>query len=348
MLKNCLLVALTGAGALLFCHPLAAQDSVDYRPTVERAKVVAVQDPQATSAFKPDASRVEAMVNSGVTRLTGQSTVSAAWLSLIGTNDTVGIKVYTAPGADTGTRPEVVAAVVKGLLNAGVPTHQIIVWDRHEASLRRAGYFELAKRLGIRVEGAAGAGFDRDTFYETALIGNLVFGDLEFGSKAEGAGRKSFVSKLVSQEMTKIINIAPLLNHNAAGVAGNLFSLTLSSVDNVVRFETSPARLATAVPEIYALPILGDRVVLNISDALLCQYEGEERGLLHYTVALNEIRLSRDPVALDALALNDLERVRRSRATGEFPVNWELYKNAALLELGVADPKRIDVTTVRP
>jgi hypothetical protein len=80
---------------------------------------------------------------------------------------------------------------------------------------------------------------------------------------------------------------------------------------------------------------------------LLCQYEGEERGLLHYTVALNEIRLSRDPVALDVLALNDLERVRRSRATGEFPVNWELYKNGALLELGVADPKRIDVTTIR-
>ena len=96
------------------------------------------------------------------------------------------------------------------------------------------------------------------------------------------------------------------------------------------------------------MPVLGDRVVLNISDALICQYEGEERGLLHYSVDLNEIRLSRDPVALDALALQDLERSRRARSQVELPSNWELYKNAALLELGIADLKHIDITMLKP
>ena len=86
-----------------------------------------------------------------------------------------------------------------------------------------------------RVAGSAQAGYDEKTFYEAAFLGNLVWGDLEFGKKGEGIGRKSFVSKLVSREITKIINITPLLNHNLAGVSGNLYSLAIGSVDNIVR-----------------------------------------------------------------------------------------------------------------
>jgi hypothetical protein len=40
-------------------------------------------------------------------------------------------------------------------------------------------------------------------------------------------------------------------------------------VDNVLRFESDPDRLATAVPEIYGLTNLSDHVVMNITDALI-------------------------------------------------------------------------------
>jgi len=345
MSKHCSIWLAACGLALLACGARAADSPLLQAPT-PRAKVVAVHDELATDAFKADAKRVEKMVNAGLANLTGKSSVSEAWLSIMSTNEIVGIKVYSSPGPNAGTRLEVVTAVVQGLLQAGFPTNHIVVWDRYAAHLRQAGYFELHTRFGIRVAGAVDSGFDPDTFYETALVGNLIYGDHEFGNKGEGVGRKSFVSKLVTREMTKIINIVPVLNHNGAGVSGNLFSLALGSVDNVIRFESSPARLATAVPELIALPTLGDRVVLNISDALLCQYQGEERGLLHYTVALNELRFSHDPVALDVLALQDLDRTRRTRANVEFPINWDLYKNAALLQLGVAEPKQIDVLKV--
>jgi len=336
------------AATLFICQPLRAADGLSLPTPPPRAQVIAVSNPLATVAFTPVPEVVDAMMHQVITNLTSKPTVAAAWSSLAGTNETIGIKVYTGPGANAGTRLAVVAAVIKGLLEAGVPTNHIIVWDRHESDLQRAGYFGLVERFGIRVAGAAEAGYDEKTFYETALVGNLVFGDLEFGRKDEGVGKKSFVSKLVSQQMSKIINVAPALNHNGAGVAGNLFSLAIGSVDNTVRFEAAPARLATAVPEIYALPVLGDRVVLNISDALICQYEGEERGLLHYSVNLNEIRASHDPVALDVLTLQDLERSRKARSQVELPANTELYKNAALLELGVADLRHIDVTSLKP
>ena len=314
-----------------------------------RAQVLIVSDPEATEAFRARPERVRPLVERAITKFTGKDALAEAWRHVLSTNDivatneVVGIKVFSPPGPNSGTRPAVVGAIIEGLLAAGLPPQHIIVWDKQMIDLRLAGFFDLADRYGVRVAGSAQAGYDEKTYYDTALIGNLVWGDVEFGKKGPGIGRKSFVSKLITQQMTKIINVTPMLNHNLAGVSGNLFSLAEGSVDNFVRFETDPDRLATAVPEIYALPALGDRVVLNIVDALVCQYEGSERGLLHYSVALNQLRVSRDPVALDVLSVQELQRQRGSAGAPDVNTNVDLYNNAALLELGVSDPKRIQI-----
>ncbi len=307
------------------------------------ARVVTVCNPEAIDAFVPRADVVRGMIDRALTNFTHKASVPEAWLSLVSTQDVVGLKVYSLPGPNSGTRPAVVAGLVEGLLSAGLPPKQIIVWDKQTTDLRLAGYFDLAERFGIRVEGSAQAGYDPATTYDSAIIGNLVWGDVEFGQKGAGIGRKSFVSKLVSREITKIINVPPLLNHNVAGVSGNLYSLAVGSVDNVARFEIDPGRMATAIPEIYALPALSDHVVLNIVDALICQYEGGERGLLHYSATLDELRFSKDPVALDTLSLQELDHQREAAKAPVIKPNLDLYSNAALLELGVNDPKRIQV-----
>ena len=317
-------------------------------PQKPRAEITIVQDPQATEAFRPRRERIPAMVHRAMTNLTHKATLSEAWRSIISTQDTIGLKVYSAPGPNSGTRLAVVAAVVEGLLESGFPPKQIIVWDKQTTDLRLAGFFELAERYGIRVAGSAQAGYDQNAFYDTPLLGSPVWGDLEFLKTGPGVGRKSFVSKLVSQEMTRIINITPLLNHNEAGVSGNLYGLAIGSVDNTARFEASSERLATAVPEIYALTNLSDRVVLSIVDALICQYEGGERSLLHYSSTLNQLRFSRDAVALDVLSLQELERQRAGVKAPKAKSVMELYENAgALLELGVCDLKRMDVELLK-
>jgi hypothetical protein len=310
-------------------------------------RVVVAHHPGATEAFKPRPAIISNMIAKGIVQLTATSNAVAAWRSLVGTQDTVGIKVYSAPGANSGTRPAVAAAVVEGLLAAGIPARRIIVWDKHRGDLRRAGYFEIAERYGIRVEGAAQTGYDDKKFYETAFPGQLVWGDMEFGKTGEGIGRKSYVSRLVSKEVTKIINITPMLNHNAASVCGNLFSLAAGSVDNTFRFEHDARLLGEAVPEIYALEAVGDRVVLNITDALICQYQGEQRTLLHYSTVLNELRFSRDPVALDVLSIKELVRQRSAAQMNPTRVNSILYENAELLELGVAEVDRIRIERVK-
>jgi hypothetical protein len=337
---GCLLVLAIGTGA-------RAQESFSSSSRVPRAQVVVVSDPRASEAFRPRMEVVRSMVERGLTNVTGKASPVDAWRSLVSTQDVVGIKVFSPPGPNSGTRPAVVVALVEGLLAAGLPPKSIVVWDKQSSDLRLAGFFDLAKRYGIRVLSSAQAGYDEATFYDTSLIGNLLWGDSEFGRKGPGVGRKSYVSRLVTKELTKIINVTPMLNHNLAVVSGNLYSLASASVDNFFRFEVDAGRLATAVPEIYALPCLSDRVVLNVVDALLCQYEGGERGLLHYSTTLNELRFSRDPVALDVLSAQELEHQRQSASTpATNKPGLELYSNAALLELGVCDAKRIDILKV--
>ena len=333
----------------LACFPLRAADSFPNHFTNLTARVVTVENADAIYDLQPIAGVVQNMVDRGLTNFTGQATVAAAWRSLVSTQDVIGIKVFSTAGMLSGTRPAVVAAVIHNLLDAGVPAEHIVIWDKHEDDLRAAGFFKLAKELGVRVAGCAEAGYDPTNFYQpdTVIIGNLVWGDLEFGKKGEGVGRKSFVSKIVSQQITKIISVAPLLNREDAGVCGHLYSVALSSVDNTLRFERDAGRLAVAVPEIYALPAIGDHVALNITDALIGQYEGGSHGLLHYSTVMDQLWFSRDAVALDTLAIKELDRERRAFDAPEFKLNLELYANASLLQLGVNDPAKIRVEKLR-
>jgi uncharacterized protein DUF362 len=323
-----------------------AEPSALLSPDKKSALVVSVHDAKATDAFRARPESIRAMVECGLTNLTETPEMNSAWRSLISTQDVVGIKVFSTPGPNSGTRPAVVEALVMGLISAGVPSKQIVIWDRHQTDLRLAGYYDLAQALGIRIAGAAEAGYDESAFYETSLMGSLVWGDLEFGRKGSGVGRKSFVTKLLTRDITKIINVTPLLNHDQAGVCGNLYSLATGSVDNTGRFESDVQGLATAIPEIYALTNLSDHVVLNITDALICQYEGSERGLLHYSTALNELRFSRDPVALDVLSVHELEHQREAAHAPTNKPKADLYNNAALLELGTSDVKKIKVRKI--
>lgn len=324
--------------------PAAADPSTPPAPS----RVTVVHDSAATGNYVPDAATVHRLFRDGLAAWSGKSTPRETWSALVQPSDVVGIKVVSAPGPASGSRLPVVEAVVMSLIEAGHPPARIVLWDKSRTDLQVGGYAALAQRLGVRYAGAAESGWDAGKFYETSLIGRPVYGDLEFNLKTEGVGRKSHVTRLLTQDITRLVSVAPVLNHNLAGVHGHLTSLALGSVDNTLRFEGHQDRLAEAIPEIYAMPEIADKVVLCITDALLCQYRGEERALLHYAVPLNELRFSTDPVALDALALLDIERSRMSNPmVAERAVRRDLFVNAALLELGNSDTNRIQVGRVR-
>jgi len=98
-----------------------------------------------------------------------------------------------------------------------------------------------------------------------------------------------------------------------------------------------------ALPEIAALPVIGDRVALYVTDALLLQYEGGPEGYLQFSTVRNELWFGRDPVALDTMSLKELMLQRRVLNTPPLPSNFAIYTNAMLLQLGINDPTRIMV-----
>ena len=338
---------------LLSWLPLArAQDYFAAPATNAAARVLMVQATNLLDAYLPVDDRVEAAFNRGLLAFTRATNAVSAWRSLITTNDTIGIKVFSAPGALSGTRPAVVAAIVRGLRDAGVPGGHIVIWDKHDEDLRDAGFYQLAESLGVRVAGAVEAGFDTNVFYlpDSPVIGSLVWGDTEFGeprSARSNLGKKSYLSRLVSQQLTKIISVAPLISENDAGLCGHFFSLALGSVDNTRRFEGDPGRLAVALPEIDAMPAIGDRVVLHVTDALLGQYQGGPASYLQFSTVLNELWFSKDPVALDSLALREMIHERTARLSPPLQLNSQLYTNAVLLQLGVSDPARIQIEKIK-
>lgn len=329
----------------LACPSVRAADLPD--PSQSGPRVVIVDNPGATMAFQPQPAIVRTMVDRGIVRLSGKTNVADAWCSFVSTKDVVGLKVMAAPGPNSGTRPAVAAAVIEGLLAAGLAPSNIVVWDRQLTDLRLSGFADLAKHYQVRLVAAADAGWDEAVFYDNAVLGNLIWGDLEFGQGETKSSRHSHVTKLLTHDLTKIINISPLLNHNLVGVNGNLYNLAMGSVDNTMRFETQPERMATAVPEIYAMTNLSDHVVLNITDALIAQYQGEQLSLLHYATELNQLWFSKDPVALDVLAIQELDRQRQGAKMIPLKSNPELYHNAALLELGSNDPKKARIELVK-
>lgn len=342
----CLLLTI----AVLFLAKAEAQAGPGTN-TVSPSKslVVIVENPGATTNYVPSSEQIRRMLDAAIFSLARTNNLRDAWLSFVSTNDVVGLKVFSEPGQNSGTRPEVVEAVVQDLLDAGLPPKNIVIWDSHSYDLRIAGFYDLQRKYGITVAGSTEAGYDDKVFYDSPLLGTLSYLDSEFGKTGAGTGRRSFVSKLVTKDLTKIINITPLLHHNSVGVTGNLYSLAMSSVDNTARFDSSPETLARVVPEIWALPVKGaedryrDHVALNIVDALFCQYEGQHKGFMHYSTVLNQLRLSRDAVALDVLSLEEITRQRKLAGAPVSTNTTEMFINASLLELGTGESSQIKV-----
>lgn len=348
---------------LLICQPfcLPAADVPFADPGLlgstepQPSRIVIVHDPAATRALSAQPAAVATMIARGLTTLTGLPSPAEAWRSLVQPTDVVGVKVHSTPGPASGTRPAVAAAVLRGLLDAGHPPQRIILWDRNLADLRAAGFHDITSPLGVRIAGATDSGFDPDDPYENSVLGQLVFGDLEFRktvtstspSASEVAGRKSHFSRLITREITRHIVIAPLLNHNNAGTSGILYSVASAATDNFLRFESSPALLARAVPEIFGRTNIADNIALGIVDALIGQYEGSQRSLLHYSATPNELRFSRDPVALDTLSLEELNRIRLAAGAPAVTNRFELYENARLLELGTDSPKKMEILRIQ-
>ena len=332
-------------------NPPAAEPPPPIAQPTGRSLVAIAQDSRAMEGYDENPAVTRRMVDALVRTATGCSETRMAWRELAGDDTRVGIKVSASGGPYFSTRRGVVAAAVAGLREAGV--REVIVWDRSSAALREAGF--TSQRLGCEVRGIdPPRGWDREASFQAPVLGKLIWGDLLFADKV-GFHRigqseesllssKSHLATILSRDVPRFINIAALSDEPGCGVAGALHSAVVGNLDNWRRFTTFGEGGAAAIADCYADVRIGGKCVMHILDALAFTYAGGTGGNPQNSAIHNTLYASRDPVALDALGLQLLEKWRVRAGFGAIGTKAAWLRGTSI---GNYDPQMMILSTAR-
>lgn len=328
-------------------------------------KVVKVTDTRAFVNEKFDAKVIDEMVQKGITTLTGKNLKDSFHL-LIDPRDVVGIKVNPVGPPLINTRPELADAVIKWLVDNGVPKSNIIIWDRFDYMLKDAG-FTKERFPGIGLEGLqtmdeAGNkwrgpdgkhlsinNFDPDVYYEAK--GAVWTSDRN--QKSEDGylnqhvfnGDRSFFGKLVTKKLTRIINLAAYKNTGQA-ISMATKNMGYGSICNTGRLH---AGLSLKVnTEVLAAPVLRDKLALNITDGLRAQYDGGPDKDAQFVYDNHALYFATDPFALDMMCHQELTAKRKEKGVNvnDNPRFTEYLRYAESLGIGVVNPGKMQVVKV--
>jgi hypothetical protein len=244
------------------------------------------------------------MVDEAMIKLTGRDSAKEAWKDFVLPSDVVGIKINPLGGKELSPHRVIIDKIIEGLYGAGVLKNQIIIWDRFEAHLINAGYEINQSDTDVRVfaTDSPGVGYDDEVFYET---------EKDVKVRRDNESIKSRYSRIVTQEVNVLINVPVMKHHGITGISGCLKNLAFGSVDNTFRFHSNPLNCNPAISDVFAHVTIKDKLVLNIMDALSPAFDGgpvhDPNGVWEY----GGIFVSRDPVAIDQLALDTINEKRQ-------------------------------------
>ena len=342
------------AGFCLAVLPVGAQEAPPAAPA--RSTVYFARDEEAINRYEANPAVVRRMMDELVKSVTGKSDTESAWRQLAGPGDRVGIKISATGGRYFAVHKCLVDAIASGLARAGVPASNIIVWDR--ADMRAAGYTDSASGYRVRsIESVSD--YDPAAVISSPLLGKLIWGDVKFSKTgADGSGKlvhdldqtssESHLSKIMSREVTKVINVAVMRGSENCGIAGCLFNATIPNLDNWRRFVAGPGVGGTFIAELYSEPRISQKIVLNVMDALLAQYAGGQGFEPNYSFQFNTLYAGKDPVAVDATALREIEKWRKDAKLPGASKFAAYLEAAEAMGLGNSSADRIELKPAGP
>jgi uncharacterized protein (DUF362 family) len=286
-------------------------------------RVVIAQNPKVLGPDGAvDTTLLDELLDSAVETLIGTDRLSA-WKSLFGPGDSVGIKVNCLAGRGLSTHPELVRVIVGKLTRAGVSEENIIVWDRTDRDLRRAGFEIRRTGTGWRCYGTNG---DYDT------------GELEFAGSVG-----SLFSPILSRKTTAVINVPVLKDHDLAGVTLGMKNF-YGAIHNPNKYHDN--NCSPYVADLNSHPFIRDKLRLVITDALVAQYHGGPSFKPPYSWHFSGVIAARDQVAHDAVGWRLIEEKRKEAGLPSLTESERrpaYIEKAAELGLGVADYDGIEV-----
>ncbi|MEO6237976.1 MAG: DUF362 domain-containing protein [Vicinamibacterales bacterium] len=259
-----------------------------------------------TATGAANAETVREMMARGMRVLTGAATTPDAWRRFFEPADSVGIKVNCGGYPHCVSAYEIVAETVRQLSGIGVPLSQIYLYERFQNQLDEVNYSPHLPD-GVAIVAAERAnrngdnsGYDPATYLEADLFGE--------------DDTRSNMMRLVSQRLTKIINIPNMKDHGATGVTGCLKNIAYGSFSNVARtHQQGKSHTYSVVGTLAAIEPLRSRTVLQIMDGLRGVWHGGPFArTTRYVFYPRQIMFGTDPVAIDRLLLDIIETERRA------------------------------------
>jgi hypothetical protein len=155
-------------------------------------------------------------------------------------------------------------------------------------------------------------------------------------------GEYSYFGKLLTQKLTKIINLAAYKNTGQA-ISMATKNIGYGSLCNTGRLHASMSLKLNA--EVHAAPVIRDKLVLNITDGLRGQYDGGPDKNAQFVYPNHSLYFATDPFALDMICHNELKEKRRAAGgtVNDNPRFTEYLTYGQSLGLGVADVGKIAV-----
>jgi uncharacterized protein (DUF362 family) len=279
-------------------------------PGLFPAKVAAVHHAGSIDeqSEKVDAAAVREMLRTGMTSLTGDRDARDAWARFIKPDDVVGIKINASGAPGICSTPEVVWEIARNLTAVGVRPDNIWIHERNRNQVVTVPYESGLPKGAHVVTADAFLGYDPFTYVDVNFFG-------------EDDTRSNMV-RLVTDRLTKIINVPNMKDHSASGVTGCLKNIAYGEFNNVARsHEFADTHTLSFIGVLAAVEPLRSRTVLHVMDGL--------RGVWHggpfspnrrYRFYPKQIMFGTDPVAMDRLLIDVIDGKRR--AEGAISV-WE-------------------------
>lgn len=264
-------------------------------PGLFPGRVVEARNAEAIQQNHVSQPAVRRMIDRALVELTGENSPRAAWARFVTPEDVVGIKINPSGAPACCSSPEIVREVIRGIRSAGVPEKNILIYDRYSDEIQLGSYHALLP-VGVRIDGIEHRAFDLSGYDLNVYCQACFFGEWE---------TRSYLARVVSHDVTKIVNIPTMKDHSAAGVTGCLKNLGYGSFNNVDRSHHAPITFTDPLIGLMcSVEPLRSKAVLHIMDGMRQLWHGGPLNQVQQYIAQTGILLvGTDPVAIDTTEL---------------------------------------------
>jgi uncharacterized protein (DUF362 family) len=348
--------------------PIELHGPPDYKPSplgmpgLFPGRVIEVRDPNAIVRNRVSQSIVRQMLEHAMKELTEEKSAQAAWAKFVEPNDIVGIKINPSGAPACCSSPEILREIIGSVQSVGVPARNILVYDRYAYEMDIGSYQALLPP-GVRIVGIQDAFVDSSGYDTNVYCAANFFGEWE---------TRSYMANIVALLVTKIINLPTMKDHSASGVTGCLKNLAYGTFNNVARSHRAPHSFTNPLIGLMCtVEPLRSKAVLHIMDGMRQVWHGGPLTQVQdFIDQVGILLVATDPVALDTIELEAIEKKRRERGAPSLwqhdpnsitTDNHDFYHDAAKnlffrqpghvaaagkLGLGAADLKQIDHRTL--